>query len=984
MVRLAAAALLFVALLSGQQYADLSGLILDTSAGAVWGAQITVVNEDTGFRRTAFSSNDGGYVVASLQPGTYKMTVRKEGFRTLVRFGVKVDVSQPARVDFTLPVGDVAESITVEGIAPLLNSEDAAVATLVSRDRIERLPLNGRGLLSLLELAPGTVVTPATRGEAGQFTANGQRPNTHYFTVDGVSVNTGVSGGGVPAQCTGGSLPGMTAFGSLHGTVSLEALEEFRVQTSTSAPVFGRLPGAQVSLSSRSGSNEWRGSLFEYFRHERMAANDWFANRAGEPRAPLRVQHFGGTIGGRLRRDRVFLFGAYEGIRLRQPFSWRTAVPSLDFRRGVTSWVKPMLGLYPVPNGREVAPGLNEWTGRNQRPSRLDSVSLRLDASLTSAVTAFARYQQAPSASEFGSVQVNRLTLRPRSVTGGLDVRLKPGLVLDFRVNNAVAVADSFWQPFAVCDAGVSPAFSLCDRLVRFSIAGVGQVAAGHEGRREQAQWQALQTANITAGSHQVRVGIDYRRLAPSFRDASDALSIMAEDLESVADTRYLWIGISEASRGRAVSTEVSIFAQDTWRVAQRLTATYGVRWEISAAPEADLPAYFLDPLKDIVVTESRALWPAQYGNIAPRLGLAYRPGTAGRTVLRGGAGGFFSSSLSLATDMVNSGPLNVRQFSSGRYAPFSSLLTWGFVPRFRIPYVVQWSGSVEHGFTDTDVGSVTYTGSEGRRLLRREIGGVGNTETTRVALATNEGRSNYHALQLQYRRRFARDVQAVVSYSWSHSIDNSSSDSLLHWTGGGATALADRASSDFDVRHAMTAAFTFEVPSLDGWSLDGIIHARTGFPMDVLTAEGPMGLNLANAFRPDLVAGQPVWIRDGGAPGGARLNRQAFRPINGYMQGNLGRNAIAGFGMSQADVALRKEFVLDERRSVQVRLEAFNVFNQANLADPARYLANPLFGESPSMLNVMLGTGTPGSGLAPLLQVGGPRSVQISVRFGF
>jgi hypothetical protein len=614
----------------------------------------------------------------------------------------------------------------------------------------------------------------------------------------------------------------------------------------------------------------------------------------------------------------------------------------------------------------------------------MDSGSLRLDASLSSSTTAFARFQRAPSIAEFGSIQVNRLALRPQSATAGLDVRLRPGLVVDLRLNTSVAVADSVWQPLVACNSDAGLAFSPCGRLVRFSLAGVGQVASGHEGRRQQGQWQMLQTANITAGSHQFRVGFDFRRLAPQYRDASASLTIVAENLEAVLDPRYLWIGSSEAAQAKTVSTEISIFAQDTWRVTSRLTATYGMRWEISPAPKSDLPAFFLDPYKGIIDERASPLWPAQYGNLAPRVGVAYRPAANGRTVLRAGGGMFFTSSLSLATDLVNSGPLNVRHFNSGRNGLFSTLLTWGFVPEFRIPFVSQWSASVEHAFSDRDVASLAYAGSEGHRLLRREIGGAGNSETTRVALATNQGRSNYHALQLQFRRRLARDFQAVVSYAWSHSIDNSSSDSLLHWAGGGLTAPDDRASSDFDVRHVLAGAFTYEVPRLRGWSLDGMAHARTGFPIDVLNAESPMGLNLTNAFRPDLVLGQPLWIADPLAPRGTRLNRKAFRPAGDYTQGTLGRNAIAGFGMSQIDLALRRQFTLDERRSVQVRVEAFNVFNQANLGDPARYLANPLFGESTSMLNVMLGTGTPGSGLAPMFQTGGPRSVQVAVRFGF
>ena len=188
------------------------------------------------------------------------------------------------------------------------------------------------GLLSLLELAPGVVVTPATRGESGQFSVAGQRPNTNYFTVDGVSANSGVSGGGLPAQSTGAALPGMTAFGSLDSLLSRDALEEMRVQTSTSVAEFGRLPGGQISLSSRSGSNEFHGSLFYGFRNRILDANDWFANQHGDSRAPLRMQDVGATLGGPLRRNRTFFFLSYEGMRLFQPFVWREPAPTLAAR----------------------------------------------------------------------------------------------------------------------------------------------------------------------------------------------------------------------------------------------------------------------------------------------------------------------------------------------------------------------------------------------------------------------------------------------------------------------------------------------------------------------------------------------------------------------------------------------------------------------------------------------------------------------------
>src|SRR5579864_2845043 len=273
---------------AADNFGQISGVILDPSGATVPAAMITVVNEDTGLRRVVSSQPDGGYIVSSLQPGLYKITVRKLGFRTMIRFGVKLSESADARADFKLIVGSLQETVTVEGSAPLLQHEEVSVSTVVTRDEIENLPVGGGGLLTLLEFSPGSVVTPATRGEAGQFTVNGQRPNTHYFMVDGVSANSGVGGGGLPAQSTGGTLPGFSAYGSLDSLVSLDALEELRVQTSTTMSEFGRMPGAQISLTSRSGSNAFHGSLLYIFRHEALGANDWFANRHGDPRADLR------------------------------------------------------------------------------------------------------------------------------------------------------------------------------------------------------------------------------------------------------------------------------------------------------------------------------------------------------------------------------------------------------------------------------------------------------------------------------------------------------------------------------------------------------------------------------------------------------------------------------------------------------------------------------------------------------------------------
>jgi hypothetical protein len=298
----------------------------------------------------------------------------------------------------------------------------------------------------------------------------------------------------------------------------------------------------------------------------------------------------------------------------------------------------------------------------------------------------------------------------------------------------------------------------------------------------------------------------------------------------------------------------------------------------------------------------------------------------------------------------------------------------------------------LDHAFSIRDVVSLGYVGSAGRRLIRRELGGPASSPTFLTALTTNNGSSDYQALQAQYRRRVIEGLEALVSYSWSHSIDNDSSDAFLAWAGPGADATRDRASSDFDLRHSVTGSLTYTFSKkptgaaryLGGWAVDGVFRARSGFPISVLENEQYQGVGLANAFRPNLLPDQPVWIADAAAPGGRRINVAAFQAAKPGVQGNLGRNAITGFGMSQVDLALRREFRLGERQSIQVRVEAFNAFNQANFADPVKYLSSPVFGRSTSMLNLMLGTGSPASGLSPILQTGGARSLQGSLRLRF
>jgi hypothetical protein len=675
---------------------------------------------------------------------------------------------------------------------------------------------------------------------------------------------------------------------------------------------------------------------------------------------------------------------------LLQPFVWVEPVPSVAARQTAPVWAQPVLDLFPQPNGAAYADGLAKWSGEVSRPSQLDAGSVRLDQAIGSRVTLFTRYSESPSSTEFGTNSVNALDLGARSVTAGLTLRARPDLVFDVRFNYSDSNASSLWQqnpPLAACALGsvvdhLFPEQTTCNYLLRLTLAGAGEVVAGPEGTRSQSQIQAAQTGNWNVRSHSLQFGIDYRRLSAVRRDGATLFSLLASNVSDLTNTANLWLDSSTPQFLTAKEEEVALFAADTWQIGSRLTATYGVRWELSPAPTPGATsATYFDAATGSLVPLQQALWHSHYGNIAPRIGIAYRLNKRGDTVVRAGGGFYYDSSLSLATDLVNDGPLNVSMYRSGRNAPFPALLEFGFLPNLRLPLVKQWNLSVEHAFDDHDVLSLGYVGSFGQSLIRREVGGEGSTATEILVLATNDGSSIYHSLQAQYRRRLSRGWQAIASYAWSHSIDNSSSDGGLYWAGSGLSPNNDRASSDFDVRHVATIGFSYQ---WKGWTLDGLLRARTGFPINVLDEEQYMGISFENVFRPNYVGGQPLWTADPNLPGGRALNPAAFvaAPLN--VQGNFGRNGITGFGMNQLDLSVRHEWVFTEHRAIQVRVEAFNALNHANFADPIPYLSSPLFGQSSSMLNMMLGTGSPGSGLAPIFQSGGARSLQMMLQFRF
>jgi Carboxypeptidase regulatory-like domain len=272
----------FMALVRAQSTnASLTGRVTDPSSALIAGAKVAAVDADTNRRYETMSGFSGEYYLANLPPGAYRIEVEKSGFKRVIKPDVILHVQDALDIDFEMALGGTTEAVTVEAGAPLVNTESGTVSTVIDRTLVENLPLNGRSFQTLILLTPGAVVTATAYDDQGQFSVNGQRADANYFTVDGVSANFGVTGYGPLVQTAGGGLPALTAFGGTNSLVSVDAMQEFRIQTSSFAPEFGRTPGAQISIATRSGTNAFHGTLFEYFRNNVLDARHWFVNYNG-------------------------------------------------------------------------------------------------------------------------------------------------------------------------------------------------------------------------------------------------------------------------------------------------------------------------------------------------------------------------------------------------------------------------------------------------------------------------------------------------------------------------------------------------------------------------------------------------------------------------------------------------------------------------------------------------------------------------------
>lgn len=1048
------AVLILPALLLAQTgTATLSGRVTDKTGAVVQGAEVeaTAVATNRSFKRV--TNDDGLYTVPALVPGIYNLVIRKTGFKESTVSGLVLNVDGAVNQNAILQAGSTNETVTVEAESQGLNTSSATVGTVIDQHLVENLPLNGRSFQSLIELTPGVVPTPASFGSQGQFSVNGQRSDSNYFTIDGVGANFGGSAGGTLVNGSG-NLPTVSAQGGTNSLVSVDAMQEFRVQTSGYAPEFGRSPGGQVSITTKPGTNKFHGNLFEYFRNDAFDANNWFGDELHLKKPALRQNDFGGTLGGPIWRDKTFFFFSYEGLRLKVPQIEQGLVPTLAARAAAPPAIAPLLNAFPQPNGPDLTDGsmLAPFNSSFSNPAKLDSYSIRIDQSLGNKLQLFGRFVNAPSSDTirgavdqgFSANTVLPQEFSTRSLTLGLTWQISNAITNELRYgygttgNKFNIHLDTFGGAVVPPDSALfSPSVPFSTKNAEFEFADLTgfntSFVTGQNTDDTQTQHNVIDNLTVTKGAHDLKFGVDYRRLSPVFDPAHYVAAPLFLDIPSaIADSPFLTI-VGSIRPANVYFHNLGAFAQDNWKATPRLTLTYGLRWDIDRTPSFDHGLNILS-VTGFGNPANLALQPAgtppyanTYGNFAPRIGINYQvhqnPGY--ETVLRGGYGIFYDlASSAIGNGIIANGfpfghqnrfpgpalgGTTIFPLTPAEAAPPAITLTppLNFAtiidPHLKLPYSHQFNVSMEQALGRTQAFSISYVGARGERLLQTEEGtGAVNATFNSPILYDNRGFSNYNALQVQFRRRLDTGLQVLASYTWSHSIDSGSSssgagndDTLILGEG----PSANKGDSDFDLRHSASFAFTYDAPQLQGnflkrtvlgnWSADTIALLYSAPPVTPL-ATALQFVNFQGTLRADRVPGVPVYLFGGQYPGGKRINPAAFQnpPVgpggDPIREGTQGRNALRGFGVAQWDFAFHRDFPLKDQLHLQFRAEMFNIINHPNFGPVNINISSQRFGLAQQTLNNSLGSGGINGGFNPLFQIGGPRSIQLALKLNF
>jgi Carboxypeptidase regulatory-like domain/TonB dependent receptor len=981
---------------------SITGVVTDANGAVLPNAAVTVTNQGTNEKRTVQSDGEGRYEVPGLPNGIYTVEATATGFKTTSVKDLRLAVGEKARADVTMNVSGVDAVVTVAG-QTRIDSETSTVGDTIATERISDNPVNGRDFTSLLATVPGSVQTT----NQFQTSINGI-PST--FGGSSVLVD-GIDAGRVDLNGTSNVLGRIE---SRVNRVSMDSIQEVQTVEQNYGAQYGQAIGAVINPITKSGTNDFHGSVFEYFRNEALDARDFFAGKQ-----KFRLNQFGGNVSGRLIRDKLFFFTNYEGVRQTRGTTFTSLVPTASFRATFAPSIRPVLATIPLPSAPFIPAGSNApdpslgiFSIQKDGDLREDTGSVKIDWLHTDRSQFSVRYNinDSKTTTPYG-------VGTDQTADGTLRVQL-------FKASHNYTFSNNTINEFAfginrnVTDVGAGPS-----SLPRFDLSFVDQAIAvpgpaQFKQFRTGTVYQFLDTVSSVRGNHSLKVGTDIRLNRRSAKsDTQETLTFFA--LNDFRDNVPFIVSKGGNPLLDYANENYSFFVQDDWKAHPRLTLNLGLRYDVSSVSrekEGRLQNFDLTTLKFTPLGQK--LYDVDKNNFGPRFGFAFDVFGNQKTVLRGGYGIFYDRDLP-----ASFGSPQANTFPTLSVDLFTALFVCGIFPQFPVDPAAyacavpnafhiekdlqtamaqHWSLNIQHdlGFGTLQVG---YVGNHVTHLLTNGVVTPRNINrrdpVTQVRpLSSNFGdifvvgdypQSNYNALQVTFKRNLSKGLRFNANYTWSHTIDDVVG--FFKDYQDENNARAERASSDQDVRHNFTMDAGYDVPLrdwfgggpgwiVDGWQLNTITQIRSGLPVNVTRQGGVFG---GFSFRPDIVPGVDTRCPNFSVPT-CQFNAAAFSNPGDGVFGNAGRNLLRGPGFAQVDFSIFKNTRLTETTALQFRAEIFNLFNKANFADPSGGLVRgdnnslrptAFFGQSIS---------TVGNQLGGLLGFGGPRQIQFSLRYLF
>ena len=965
--------------------AAILGTVTDASGGVVPNANVKVINKETAAELALTTDSNGNYIAPVLSVGNYEVTASAAGFKTSVHDNIALRVNDRTRIDLVLNAGEITEQVTVQAEAPVVDTASTTLGGVIEREQVANLPLNGRSLASLMGLAAGVNML----GTAQQRSMNGVSQTRLFESGSRLLVDGGDSG-----QVDSDIVDSAYASQARVTRASVDAVAEIRIQESSYSAEYGQSMGGVVNFITKSGTNTFHGSVFEYFRNEKLDARNYF-NVAPALKPPFRLNQFGGTLGGPIVKDRIFFFANYEGVRQRLGIFQNTFVPTQAFRNSVSAPVQAELNQLPLPNGpvSSTEPRLAQFIRGVSNQLTEDTGSGKLDYRITDKDLLTLRYNRNESFTKsfFG--------------VGDGQFRPVPALLQTAKVSYIKTISPSVLNEAGVAFnrgvwyAGAAGSPSVLNSPIVGSVQGMAALGpAVFDLPVANTSFTYLDTLSWTKGRHSLKFGTQVvgnrDNKAISFQEIVTFLT-----LDSLAANKPFAIQTLGQPRMGMRNKYVHFFVQDDIQATKNLTLNVGLRYQYDTAPSEshDRIANFNRVTGDIDPPGS-SLFDAPKLDFSPRFGFAYTPFSSKKTVLRGGFGIFHSPMVAAAAQSVPSNIPGIGQNATalnpgiGFPFPLDRLVAnarnlYAFPKDWKQSYTETWNFNIQQGFGDRSVLQVGYIGNRGLHLspfqeLNRLVPGTTVRKYPQFGTITNffDGAiADYNGLQVTFKQRLTKGMTFNVNYTWSHALDEGGVSN-----GPATTANQDDAhfrneygSADYDVRHYLEFDYTYQIPGLpkvpkvvgSGWQVNGITVMRAGLPFNVICGCDAGGIGAATA-RPDLNSAIPVVPANYDLPK-RQLSLAAFTTPVGHF-GNLGRNVFTGPSAYNWDFSLFKNFTILERQQVQFRAEMFNIFNTPQFSNPGSTTSSSAtFGQSLSTIPAVGGFGS-------------NRQIQFALRYGF